>query len=54
MSRFIIVTFALGVLAVTGLASEADAHYTGCSKAPKNYIPCIAQRELPPKLQAKY
>jgi hypothetical protein len=54
MWRFIIVTFVLGVFTAAGLASEADAQYRGCSKAPKNYIPCTMQRELPPKPQGKY
>lgn len=49
MWKFIVVTLVLGAFAMTGSASDANAQSGGCSKAPKNYIPCTVQKELPPK-----
>ena len=54
MWKLIAVTFVLGAFAVTGLSSEADAQYRGCSKAPKNAIPCTVHRDLPAKPQGRY
>jgi hypothetical protein len=48
MLKIITVALALGAFAVTAMTPATQAQ-AGCSKAPKNYIPCTVQRELPPK-----
>jgi hypothetical protein len=54
MLKLIVVTLALGVFVVTGIATEVEAQYRLCSKAPKDPIPCTAQKLHAAKPQGKY
>lgn len=45
--------FAVGAFGITGIAAQAQAQYTPCTNAPKNYIPCPLKPQGPPLPQPK-
>ena len=40
MLKSLITALALGAFATTAIASQAQAQYKPCIKAPKDYLPC--------------
>jgi hypothetical protein len=53
MLKFLIVTFALGAFAMTGLATEAEAQSRPCIKGPKDNLPCPMTHQRPEQVKAR-
>ena len=53
MLKFLIVTFALGAFAMTGLATEAEAQSRPCIKGPKDNLPCPMTHQRPEQVKLR-